>query len=78
MDWTLARVVGKWACVCGLILPRTQVGLGQGKSTPYGPKSLSVYMSSLIAVLSKGKVVLRALGRFYLLFPPAFHLLGTQ
>ena len=42
------------------------------------PLCIYVYMSSLIAVLSKGKVVLRALGSFSLLFPPAFHLLGTQ
>ena len=51
------------------------------KLTSCGPKSLSDRFSnmySLIAGMSKGKVVLRAFSGFCLLFLPAFHILGIK
>ena len=51
------------------------------KLTSCGPKSFSDRFSnrySLIAGMSKGKVVLRAFSGFCLLFLPAFHILGIK
>ena len=68
-----------WGRGVSVILPRTQVSLGRGKLTSCGPKSLSDRFSnmySLMAGMSKGKVVLRAFSGFCLLFLSAFHILG--